>query len=219
MYVIDFLNDEELQKAKTLFSNLHYLPGKTTEGLNTNVKHCNTADLKHESYKEIYNYFSSLYPSKKEFGSIYAFKDLTLPYPVQYMEGMFYDYHVDELEMNGVRSDYSMTLFLSNPDEYDGGELVLKQGDVITQVKLPAGKAILYDTGIVHKVNPVTRGTRNVILFWAQSIFKDSVIREHCVKLAKTIQHFSGIIPENEKQKFSELEQSRINLMRHYADI
>jgi PKHD-type hydroxylase len=214
MHIIDVLNESELKTVKKLFSNLKYNLGKTKTGINEKVKYCNSANLNHLSYKQLYDYFFPLLETKSEFSTTYLFKNVTMPYPVQYSAGMFYNYHVDEIEMNGLRSDYSMTLFLSNPDEYEGGELVLKQGDVSTPIKLPAGKAILYETGIVHKVNTVTKGNRNVLLFWAQSIFKDKILREHCVQLAKTIQSF-----EDKNDFLNDLEQSRINLIRHYADI
>jgi PKHD-type hydroxylase len=219
MHIIDVLDDAQLKEANRLFDNIKFIPGETKQGLNKKIKHSLSADLNHESYKEIYEYFSSILAQKNIFSTTYAFKDLTIPYPVRYCDGMFYDYHVDELQMNGLRTDYSMTLFLNNPDEYEGGELVLKQGDVETPIKLPAGKAILYDTGTVHKVNIVEKGQRDVILFWAQSIFKDKIIREHCVQLAKIITYLCKHDNTDIKQKYKELEQSRINLMREYGDV
>lgn len=219
MHIIDVLDDAQLKEANRLFDNIKFIPGETKQGLNKKIKHSQSADLNHESYKEIYEYFSFILAQKSIFSTTYAFKDLTIPYPVRYSDGMFYDYHVDELQMNGLKTDYSMTLFLNNPDEYEGGELVLKQGDVETPIKLPAGKAILYDTGTVHKVNIVEKGQRDVILFWAQSIFKDKVIREHCVQLAKIITYLCKHDNTDIKRKYKELEQSRINLMREYGDV
>lgn len=219
MYIIDFLNSSQLTEVKQLFSELKYVPGEIKTGLNEKIKHCKSADLNDISYKKIYEYFSSLMSTKADFSTVYGFKDVTIPYPVRYSDGMFYEYHIDELEMNGIRSDFSMTLFLTEPEEYEGGELILKQGDVITPIKLPAGKAILYDTGTVHKVNTVTKGNRDVILFWAQSIFKDKAMRNHCIQLAKTIGHLTRHDDQKIRSSAKELEQSRINLMREYADI
>lgn len=219
MYVIDFLNETELTQVKNLFSQLSFLPGEIKTGLNEKIKHCKSADLNHSSYKEIYKYFSEILPTKHDMSSVYSFKDITIPYPVRYSDGMFYEYHIDELEMNKVRSDYSMTLFLTEPEEYEGGELVLKKGDLITPVKLRAGQAILYDTGIVHKINTVTKGNRDVILFWAESIFKDKHIREHCVNLARTIGYLTRHGDDGIRNSAKELEQSRINLMRVYANV
>jgi PKHD-type hydroxylase len=219
MYVINLLDENELTEVKKLFSELNFLPGQIKSGLNEKIKHCKSADLNHPSYKVIYEYFSSIFPKKQEISTIYSFKDITIPYPVRYSDGMFYEYHIDELEINKVRSDYSMTLFLTEPEEYDGGELILKKGDLITPVKLRAGQAILYDTDIVHKVNTVTKGNRDVVLFWAESIFKDKQLREHCVNLAKTISYLAKNDDDQIRNSARELEQSRINLMRTYANI
>jgi PKHD-type hydroxylase len=219
MYVIDFLDSLQLSEVNKLFSELNYLPGQIKTGLNEKIKYCKSADLNHESYKKIYEYFNTVLREKTEFNTVYCFKDITIPYPVKYSDGMFYEYHIDDVQMNGLRSDYSITLFLNDPDEYEGGELILKQGDIITPVKLPAGKAIIYETGIVHKVNTVTKGERNVVLFWAESIFKEKAIRDHCVQLARSIENLAKNQDSSVRQPVKELEQSRINLMRAYANI
>lgn len=219
MYVIDFLNLSQLAEVKELFSELKYLPGTIKSGLDEKIKFCKSADLNDESYEKIYEYFSNVLKEMHSFSSTYCFKDITIPYPVRYSDGMFYEYHIDELQMNGLRSDYSITLFLNEPDEYDGGELVLKQNDVISPIKLRAGQAIIYETGTVHKVNTVTRGNRDVVLFWAESIFKEKAIRDHCIQIARTIDDLLKTERDDIKREIKELEQSRINLMRAYADI
>ena len=217
MYIIDVLCEDELKKVKKLFDDLNYVLGETNQGLNKSVKYCKTVDLNHQSYVNFYNYLHSIFSKKTIFNTKFSFKDITIPYPVRYSEGMFYDYHIDELEIGNLRTDYSMTLFLSDPEEYEGGELILNQGDFKTPVKLSAGKAIIYDTGIVHKVNTVTSGNRDVILFWAQSLIKDKFIREHCVELATISSDFSS--DQNLTNNCAKLEQCRINLLRKYGDI
>jgi PKHD-type hydroxylase len=76
-----------------------------------------------------------------------------------------------------VRSDVSCTLFLSEPDEYDGGELVVSDTYGEHEVKLPAGDLILYPSSSLHRVAPVTRGARLAAFFWVQSLVRDDAQR------------------------------------------
>ena len=83
--------------------------------------------------------------------------------------GGYYRPHQDASK-NG---EFSTTIFLNNPDEYEGGELQLDFNGDIQNVKLPAGSAITYRTGIPHCVNDVTKGHRDVAVFWTRTLFKD----------------------------------------------
>lgn len=99
---------------------------------------------------------------------------MTLPLFNLYGEGMHYGQHTDAAMMsaNGwpMRSDYSMTVFLSNPDEYDGGELVFADAAKTTrEVKLSAGSAVIYPSNTLHEVRTVTRGRRFAAVLWLQS--------------------------------------------------
>lgn len=95
-----------------------------------------------------------------------------------------YGAHVDSAVMRShatnewVRSDISCTVFLSEPHEYDGGELLITQPGGEPRVKLPAGDAILYPGSTVHQVAPVTRGERIASFFWVQSMVRSNEQRE-----------------------------------------
>ncbi|MDR6694136.1 Fe2+-dependent dioxygenase [Stenotrophomonas sp. 1337] len=100
----------------------------------------------------------------------------------RYSGGGTYGFHVDGAVMNlangeQLRSDVSCTLFLSDPDEYDGGELIISDTYGEHEVKLPAGDLIVYPSSSLHKVNPVTRGARVASFFWVQSMIRDDVQR------------------------------------------
>lgn len=100
----------------------------------------------------------------------------------RYSGGGTYGFHVDGAVMNlangeQLRSDISCTLFLSDPDEYDGGELIISDTYGEHEVKLPAGDLIAYPSSSLHKVNPVTRGARVASFFWVQSMIRDDVQR------------------------------------------
>ena len=91
--------------------------------------------------------------------------------------GGYYKPHTDV----GLLGHYSTTVFLN--DDYQGGELELYYDDEIHSIKLPAGHAITYNTGIPHTVRPVTSGTRYVGVTWTTSIFRDKFHRELCYDL------------------------------------
>ena len=100
----------------------------------------------------------------------------------QYQADMSYDTHVDNALMRGdfglCRSDISFTLFLNSPDEYEGGELTIEGVQSEQSYKLDIGSAIFYPSTTLHRVNPVTKGTRLVVVGWVQSIVRESGDRE-----------------------------------------
>lgn len=77
-----------------------------------------------------------------------------------------------------VRADISCTVFLNEPADYDGGELILHHPDGSPRIKLPAGCAVLYDSGQLHEVSPVTRGQRLACFFWVQSMVRSAEQRQ-----------------------------------------
>ncbi|MGB0747446.1 MAG: Fe2+-dependent dioxygenase [Magnetospiraceae bacterium] len=93
----------------------------------------------------------------------------------RYEPGMGYPQHVDNplLGASAMRSDISVTLFLSDPAHYTGGELVLDLEGGEQAIKLPAGSAVAYTTGTPHRVAPVTRGARMTAVLWIQSLVAD----------------------------------------------
>lgn len=100
----------------------------------------------------------------------------------RYEVGMYYREHIDAAMMssaNGVvRSDFAMTLFLSDPKSYQGGELVLRSAYGEEEIKLDAGQAVVYHANLLHRVEPVTSGSRLVCLSWIQSQIADERYRQ-----------------------------------------
>ena len=87
-----------------------------------------------------------------------------------------------------IRSDLSATLFLSDPEDYDGGELSVEHGFGVEAVKLPAGHMVLYPASSLHHVAPVTRGERIASFFWLQSMVRDNEARQTLFSLDNSIQ-------------------------------
>lgn len=96
-----------------------------------------------------------------------------------------------------VRTDISATLFLSEPDEYEGGELLIEDTYGAKSVKLPAGHMILYPSTSLHKVNPVTQGARIASFFWIQSLVRDDAQRTVLFDLDQSIQQLNTVATEH----------------------
>jgi PKHD-type hydroxylase len=114
----------------------------------------------------------------------------------RYEGGDHYGFHVDGAVMGlpggaQMRSDVSCTLVLSEPDEYDGGELVISDTYGEHEVKLPAGDLIIYPSSSLHQVQPVTRGVRIASFFWVQSLVREDRRRQMLFELDASIQALS----------------------------
>ncbi len=116
----------------------------------------------------------------------------------RYEGGMHFGSHVDGairlVPVSGVRvrTDISITLFLTPPNEYDGGELLIEDTFGVQEVKLPAGHAIVYPGTSLHQVRPVTRGARVSSFFWAQSLVRDDTQRAMLFDLDGAIQRLNA---------------------------
>ena len=141
----------------------------------------------------------------------------------RYSGGQAFGNHVDNAirQVSGsdarIRSDLSCTLFLSEPDDYDGGELVVQDLFGEHRVKLKAGDLLLYPASSVHRVAPVTRGTRIACVFWLQSMVREDAAREHLFRLDSTIQDLS-ISYRKDDPAVVELTSLYHNLLRRWAD-
>jgi len=114
----------------------------------------------------------------------------------RYEGGGHYGLHIDGAVMalpdgSQMRSDVSCTLYLSDPEEYDGGELVIHDLYGEHEVKLPAGDAIVYPSSSLHRVQPVTRGARVAAFLWAQSLVRDDGQRQLLLELDSSIQRLT----------------------------
>ena len=138
----------------------------------------------------------------------------------RYEPGMEYGTHVDNAVMSGrppVRSDISMTIFLSDPGDYDGGELIMEGGAGEQPFKLPPGCAILYPSTTLHRVAPVTRGARLAAVTWVQSLVRDPAHREILFDLETTRR--SLFDSHGKSREFDLVSKCFANLLRMWADV
>ena len=116
-----------------------------------------------------------------------------------------------------IRSDLSITVFLEDPGEYEGGELLVEGQFGAQSVKLPAGDAILYPSSSLHKVTPVTRGCRVASFFWIQSMVRDDGARRLLFDLDSAVQRLAGQLGQDDRSVV-ELTGVYHNLLRRWAD-
>ena len=140
----------------------------------------------------------------------------------RYSGGQSFGLHVDNAirQVRGtghrVRTDLSATLFLAEPDEYDGGELVVEDTYGQHRVKLPAGHLVLYPATSLHLVEPVTRGARIASFFWIQSMIRDDGQRTLLFDLDGAIQRLNEDAPDHPAGV--QLTGIYHNLLRRWAD-
>jgi PKHD-type hydroxylase len=213
---IELLRDYEILTIQNILSTAVYKPGKLSTGENTNGKVSAVVDQNTTEYKKIYQILSRSISNNITFSSLLTTKKITPPVITNYKTGGFYDWHIDEIEIGGVLTHYSMTIFLNQPDEYDGGELILIRDGKEEQYKLQAGKALIYSTGMLHKVAPVLKGNRLVSISWLESLVKDEFIRNCIFDLGKVNKELLG--DKVDSNKVLSLEQLRINMLRQYGN-
>lgn len=138
----------------------------------------------------------------------------------RYDPGMQYGAHVDNAIMGGgqpLRADVSVTVFLSEPAEYDGGALTINSDGEPRQVRMSAGGAAIYDATTIHRVEPVTRGSRLAAVVWCQSFVRDQARREILQELAELARWARGVAPGS--QEAMKASKVRANLMRMWAEL
>lgn len=136
----------------------------------------------------------------------------------RYAPGMDYGPHVDDALMDTprLRSDVSFTLFLDEPRDYEGGELVIDSAGGEEAVKLAAGTCVVYPATHLHRVAPVVRGTRHAAVGWAQSLVRDAAAREILFDLDTARR--AVFEQQGKSETFDRLAKTYANLLRRWAE-
>lgn len=143
-----------------------------------------------------------------------------------YQGGQSFGFHIDNAvryDRSGpglpqpVRTDLSATLFLSAPEDYDGGELVIEDTFGTQRVKLPAGHMVLYPGTSLHQVTPVTRGVRMASFFWIQSMVREDSQRRLMFELDASVRRLAHDVPEH--PSLVHLTGVYHNLLRQWTDV
>jgi len=186
------LTPDELSQLREIAARVRWDDGRKTAGAiaaphkrNTEAPHDTreaqaAAEITMRAIRRHPKFFSAALPAI-----------MSPPMMNRYTEGMDYGDHCDAAIMGGgtpMRADVSATLFISEPEDYDGGELVTDVTPGGYAAKLPAGDLILYQANTVHHVAKVTRGTRLAMIFWAQSMIRDAQQRALLYSMFQTLE-------------------------------
>jgi PKHD-type hydroxylase len=213
------LTAEELSQLREIATRVRWDDGRKTAGViaaphkhNTEAPHDSreaqaAAEITLRAIRRHPQFFSAALPAL-----------MSPPMMNRYTEGMDYGDHCDAAILGGgapMRADLSATLFISAPEDYDGGELVTDVTPGGYAAKLPAGDLILYQSNTVHHVAKVTRGTRIAMIFWAQSMVRDAQQRALLYSMFQTLESLER--PLAGTSELTQLYTYYYNLIRMWA--
>lgn len=218
----EVLTPEEVQKVRQAFAGMTFVDGKATAGHRAKrVKHNLQADRsKSPGASEVEEIILAALGRSAEFKRTALPRHIRPPLFSRYESGMHYGAHVDDAIMGTTqraRSDLSLTLFVSDPQDYDGGELVIDTPFGEQEVKLPAGAAVVYASSTLHRVAPVTRGRRLAAVTWVQSLVRDPAAREILHDLDLVRRACQRLDPESRETDLAY--KTYVNLMRMWAEV
>lgn len=218
--VKDVVTPDELRLVHEWLSTAQFVNGKASAGDKIrNIKHNLQFDRDAGEPLDVDKIIlNGLWRSERLVDALLP-KHFLLPIFSKYEPGMAYDWHVDGALMGEerlMRTDVSITVFLNNPDEYDGGELAIQTMVGTAQLKLPAGHAVAYESTTLHRVQQVTRGVRMVAITWLQSFVPDGAMREILNDIAVVRDRIGQMAPQSTEMAL--LTKTYANLLRQAAD-
>jgi len=223
LHVPDVLSPEQVAQARTALDAAQWVDGRVTAGAQSaRAKDNMQLPESHPVAREMGDMILAALQRSALFMSAALPLKVFPPLFNRYEGGQSFGTHVDNAirpvagTPHRVRTDLSATLFLSEPAEYDGGELSVEDTYGVHSVKLPAGHMILYPATSLHHVTPVTRGSRVSSFFWIQSMVRDDGQRTLLFDLDSTIQQLMADAPSHPAPV--RLTGIYHNLLRQWAD-
>jgi PKHD-type hydroxylase len=213
----DVLSADDIKTIRTALRGAQFVDGRATAGFAARaVKNNTQASGSDRSIETIRNLAAERILAHEVFSLAVRPKALTPLMFSRYEPGMNYGSHVDDALMQGLRTDVSFTLFLSDPQSYDGGELVIESAGGEEAIKLAAGALVAYPTTTLHRVNAVTRGERLAVVGWARSFIRDAARREMLFDLDTARRQIFA--RDGKTAEFDLMSKSIANLMRMWVD-
>jgi PKHD-type hydroxylase len=217
----DVLTPEEVKKVRDEALTMPFVPGtETAGGRAKRVKNNEQVSQKADERRALQEVVHTALMRNKEFNRVALPKKIRPSLISRYREGMAYGKHVDNALMgpkaSRERSDISITVFISDIDEYDGGELVIHSPFGVQEVKLPSGSVVVYPSSTLHEVVEITRGERLVAVTWVQSYVRDDHQREILAHLAQVKDKMNAIAEDDVETDL--VHQTYANLLRMWAE-
>jgi PKHD-type hydroxylase len=224
LQIPEVLNAEQVAHARRLLHAADWVDGRVTAGRQSaQVKDNLQLPEDHQVARELGDLILTALQNSALFASAALPLRVFPPLFNLYRGGQSFGNHVDNAvrQIAGtplrLRTDLSATLFLAEPQEYDGGELIVEDTYGVHEVKLPAGHMVLYPASSLHRVQPVTRGARLASFFWVQSMVRDDAARTVLFDLDTSIQRLSADVPDH--PSVVQLTAIYHNLVRRWADL
>lgn len=221
----DLLSPQEVAYMRQVLENSAWVDGRHTAGDQAaQVKHNLQIPVDSIEAKELGSIVLRALSRNPTYSSAVLPLHVLPPMFNRYDEGMTFGAHVDGSirvapgTNQRLRTDVSTTIFLTEPEEYDGGELVVHDTYGEHRVKLPAGHAVVYPATSLHSVTPVTRGQRWGSFFWAQSMVRDDWQRHMLYDLDQSIIRIRAMIDDTDPA-VTGLTAHYHNLIRQWAEI
>ena len=216
----DILDWTEIKKIRAAVAESEFQDGKKTAGYRAKrVKHNLQMDRSSEAAKAVKAIILTGLRRNPTFQRVALPKTIRPPLISRYREGMNYGLHVDDAMMGGSpkeRTDISVTVFLSDPGDYDGGETVMNSPFGEQEIKLPAGAAVVYPSSTLHRVAPVTRGERLAAVTWLQSYVRDPAKREILHDVYQMREKLAKLHPDDEESDLAF--KTYANLLRMWSE-
>ncbi len=218
LLVIDnILTRAEVASLREVATGLSFGDGKATAGRFAKEVKANDQALPGPELDAVLDKVEQALAASPMFRSAARPKALTKLILSRYRAGQTYGLHVDDALMQGLRTDLSFTLFLAEPDSYDGGALIIEDTFEARAIKLEPGEVILYSSTTLHRVEPVSRGERLAIVGWVQSVVRDGAQREILFDLDQAVD--ACFATEGKTEQFDRLTKTRANLLRMWAEV
>ena len=216
----ELLTADELARIRQILATVPFTDGRATAGEYLHgKKHNQQIPWNDPAMKDIAALVMQALGRNDAFMSVAQPRRMAAMLVSRYAPGMQYGLHVDAPVMgepNHVRSDVSFTVFLNEPDSYEGGELAFEYGSGEMAFKLPARSAICYPTGQLHRVRAVESGERLAIVGWVQSLVRDPAMRELLHDLSCAREELDG--KEGTGRAMDLINKSYSNLLRRHAE-
>jgi len=214
------LNREQLDGVAKMLAGATFVDGKMSAGSRAGaVKNNQELDPKHAGIDELNEIVMGNLFRHPVFQSAVLPSRVSAAFFARYTAGMAYGDHIDDPIMgvgNRYRCDVAITVFLSDPDSYDGGELEVRTPLGTQSIKLAAGNAFAYPASSLHRVSEVSRGERLVAVAWAQSLVRDGAKRELLYDLDIARQSLMRVTPKAEVTE--KVDAVYANLVRMWAE-
>jgi PKHD-type hydroxylase len=215
--ILDLLTAQEVDECRKIAATAPFMHGRITNPHNSAKD--NEQLHEQQAYQRSSQLLLQAFGRSEEFAEFAFPVTIAPPLLTRYKPGMKYGAHADAayLQMPGqaIRSDISCTIFLNEPESYEGGSLHVRYGDADIRFKLNPGQAILYPSDTFHEVEPVTEGERLVAITFIQSRVPDPFRRYMLFELNE-VAALEGL--KMEPENFSRLQLVQANLLRYWGD-